>query len=141
MLWWHWLILGLVLLVLELFTPSGFALFIFGVSALIVSALAALGAAGPVWFQWLLFALLIVVLFLTLRKRLSAGLGAIGYGATDSPVGKEIIVSADILVSEIGQGDLSGTSWRIRNVGSQTLKKGARYVVKSRDGLTLEVSA
>lgn len=140
MLWWHWIIFGVVLLVLELFTPSGFVLFIFGLSALILGGLTSLNLAGPLWLQWLLFAAIIVGLFLTLRKRLASGMGAVGYGATDSPIGKEIVVSADIGAGEIGQGELGGTFWRVKNSSASALKKGSRYVVKSRDGLTLEVS-
>lgn len=139
MLWWHWIILGVVLLVLELFTPSGFVLFIFGLSALLVGGLTAIGLSGPLWFQWLLFAVIIVALFATLKKRLSGGMGAVGYGSTDSPVAKEITISADIPAGEIGQGELGGTYWRVRNTGAAMLKKGARYVVKNRDGLTLEI--
>ena len=46
MIWWMWVLLGVVLLVVEMVTPGGlFALF-FGVSALLVAGMAALGL-GP----------------------------------------------------------------------------------------------
>ena len=45
-LWWHWLVLGLVLLAAELASAGGFYIIFFGVGALVVGVLAALGAAG-----------------------------------------------------------------------------------------------
>ena len=42
-LWWHWLVLGLVFLVGELVTPGGFYLIFFGLAAVIVGTLAFLG--------------------------------------------------------------------------------------------------
>jgi len=55
MYWWLWLVAGLVLLGLEVLTPGGFYVLFFGIGALVVGTLVGLGAAGPVWFQWLLF--------------------------------------------------------------------------------------
>ena len=49
LLWWHWLVIGLLLVLVELATPGGFFVIFFGVSAIIVGALAGFGLAGPVW--------------------------------------------------------------------------------------------
>ena len=48
-LWWHWLVLGLLLVVVELVSAGGFYIIFFGVGALIVGLLSASGAAGPGW--------------------------------------------------------------------------------------------
>ena len=46
MIWWYWLVLGLVLLGLELATPGGLLALFFGIGALLVGVLALLGIAG-----------------------------------------------------------------------------------------------
>ena len=69
LLWWHWLVIGLLLVLVELATPGGFFVIFFGVSAIIVGALAGFGLAGPVWTQLLMFSVLSIislVLFLSL---------------------------------------------------------------------------
>ena len=53
MTWWAWMLLGVALLAVEVATPGGlFALF-FGVGAIVVAPLAALGV--PEAGQWLAF--------------------------------------------------------------------------------------
>jgi membrane protein implicated in regulation of membrane protease activity len=68
--WWLWVILGFLMMVAELLTPGGFYLLFFGVGAVIVGSLDALGWAGPAWTQWLLFSLLSVVCLLVFRRPL-----------------------------------------------------------------------
>ena len=61
------ILVGLGLLAVEVAMPGGIILLFFGVSAMIVGVLVALGLGGPPWFQVLLFSLLSVVSLLTLR--------------------------------------------------------------------------
>ena len=62
MLWWHWLVVGLLLMLGELVTPGGFYIIFFGIGAVLVGLLASVGAAGPTWTQVLLFSLFSVAL-------------------------------------------------------------------------------
>src|SRR5947207_3363813 len=48
-LWWHWLVLGLLLAVAELATAGGFYLLFFGIGALLVGGLAGLGLVTEAW--------------------------------------------------------------------------------------------
>ena len=67
MLWWYWMLVGLVLLAGEMLIPGGlFALF-FGLAALLIGILVGMGVGGPNWLQWLLFALLSIVSLLLFR--------------------------------------------------------------------------
>ena len=50
-LWWHWLVLGLLLVLAELAASGGFYIIFFGIGALVVGLLASAGLAGPVWMQ------------------------------------------------------------------------------------------
>ena len=47
MAWWLWLLLGLVLAALELASTGGFYLIFFGVSAMFIGLMGAIGLAGP----------------------------------------------------------------------------------------------
>ena len=67
MTWWIWILVGLALLAVEIAIPGGIIMLFFGVSAMIVGVLVALGVGGPLWFQVLLFSVLSVVSLLTLR--------------------------------------------------------------------------
>ena len=53
--WWMWVVGGLVLFILEVWTPTGFFLTFFGIGAILVGALARIGAVESDWMQWLLF--------------------------------------------------------------------------------------
>src|SRR5262245_45212300 len=69
-LWWHWLVLGLVLVVAELTTVGGFYIIFFGIGALVVGLLAAFDAGGSLPTQVLLFSLISVVSLVLFRRRL-----------------------------------------------------------------------
>lgn len=92
MLWWYWMVLGLVLMGLELATPGGFYLLFFGLSALIVGAAGGLGFAGPDWMQWLLFSVLAVVSLILFRGSLHRAMKkSAPVGEIDSLVGQHVV--------------------------------------------------
>lgn len=69
MIWWGWMILGVVLLSAELFAVDAqFYLVFLGVSAALVGVAATLGIALPEWGQWLMFASLSLFFFFTFRR-------------------------------------------------------------------------
>ena len=68
MVWWNWLLLGLVLLAAEMATPGGFYILFFGLAALIVGALAGLEWLNTAWLQWLLFSVLSMISLFLFRN-------------------------------------------------------------------------
>ena len=143
MTWWHWLVVGLVLIALEMAASGGFYVIFFGVAALAIAALQVMDVAGPVWFQLLLFSTLsIVSLFLfrgPLLRRLQ--LGEAGRDDYDTLVGEVGLVQDPIPAGGIGRIELRGSTWTARNVGAMGLERGRRCVVVRRDRLTLFVQA
>jgi membrane protein implicated in regulation of membrane protease activity len=136
MAWWLWAIVGIALLVLEMVTPGGlFALF-FGVAALVVGALEALGVAGPAWLQWLLFAALSVVLVTVVRRRMRGALAPKG-GPIDTMVGETATLLDDLSPQGVGRVELRGSSWQARSTAGTLLARGARCRVERVEGLTL----
>ncbi|MFC3902504.1 hypothetical protein SAMN05421749_103256 [Acinetobacter marinus] len=67
---WHWLIFGLILMVLEIFIPS-FTIFWFGLAAVVISALVWLIPTLPVAAQiliWVVLSTVIMVLWFKFAK-------------------------------------------------------------------------
>jgi inner membrane protein len=139
-LWWHWLVLGLVLAVAEMAAAGGFYIIFFGIGALIVGALAAFGLAGPIWMQILLFAGLSVAGLMLFRGRLLKSVQPDPQApSVDALVGEVAIASEDVAAGSVGQVELRGTVWSARNETGVSLARGARCRVTRVDGLMLYV--
>lgn len=141
MLWWHWILLGLLLAGIELLTPGGFFVVFFGVGALAVGGLALAGAAGPPWVQWLLFSALSVGALALLRKPLLARVRTGPDGDRDSLAGELAVPLEGIPPGAVGRAELRGSSWSARNAGTTDLVKGQRCVVVRVEGLMLLIRA
>jgi membrane protein implicated in regulation of membrane protease activity len=140
MLWWHWLVLGLVLALAEMATTGGFYLIFFGLGALLVGLLAAFAVAGPIPVQFLLFSVLSVASLLLFRSRLLRAMQREPQSpAIDTLIG-EIGSAVDPLTpGQVGRVELRGTVWSARNAATVVLAAGARCRVVSVDGLLLHV--
>lgn len=140
LLWWHWLVLGLLLVLAELATPGGFFVIFFGVSALIVGAMAGLGIGGPMWIQLLMFSVLSIVSLVLFRSRL---LKAIQHDPqrppVDSLVGEIGHVEGDISPGAIGKIEVHGSTWSARNSSEASLARGTRCRVVRVKGLMLDI--
>ena len=139
-LWWHWLVLGLLLAGAELATPGGFYLIFFGLAAIAVGLLAAVGLAGPLPLQIVLFAVLALVSLALFRSRLLKWLQANPQSRdVDSLIGEIAVASEDIAAGAIGKVELRGSAWSARNGSSVALKRGTRTRVLRVDGLLLTI--
>jgi membrane protein implicated in regulation of membrane protease activity len=143
MTWWIWVLAGLALFGLEALVPGGIIMVFFGVAALLVGVLVAVGMGGPLWFQWLLFSVVSVVSLLTLRgpilRRMNAS--AEGTETIDSLLGQQALAMEDLAPGAVGKAELRGTSWTAENVGDRTLTRGQHGIVERVEGLKLFVRA
>jgi len=137
--WWIWILLGLLLVLAELVTPGGFYFMFFGIGAVVVGVLAGFGAAGPLWFQFILFSILSLVTLWLFREKLLQLTEGVAVQNVDSLIGETAVASDQIAVNGIGKAEMRGTSWSARNVGDQPLKRGERAKVERVEGLTLIV--
>ena len=137
--WWLWLAGGLVLVVAELATPSGFFIIFFGIGALAVGVLSALGAVESIWLQGLLFSVLSVASLLVFRGRLQATFQAPPAPSLDSFVGVLAVVRENLGPGSVGRVEVRGASWSARNTSDATLTAGQRARVAGIDGLLLTV--
>ena len=149
-LWWHWLVLGFLLIVGEIATPGGFYIIFFGIAAVIVGLLAAAGASweGSAWassvsavsIQILLFSVLSVGLLLLFRNRLLQRMAINPQApAIDTLVGEVGTAAETLRPGAVGKVHLRGTSWSARNTSDAVLAFGERCRVVGVNGLMLHV--
>ena len=143
MIWWYWMLVGLVLLGVEMATPGGFYILFFGLAALIVGSLTGLGFAQAEWLQWLLFSGLAILSLLVFRGPLSAWIKTQDKGmpTVDSMMGESAIPIEDLAPGGTGKAELRGTTWTAHNAGAALLKKNQRCKVERVEGLTLWITA
>jgi inner membrane protein len=146
MLWWHWSILGLVLIGMEILTLGGlgnFYFLFFGVAALMVSLLTGLGLIETDWLQWLFFVIFGVISLFTLKSTVQ-GTGLLR-GKNDIPVDSMVGEFATVLDNlegqRIGRVELHGSTWTARNAGTSTIGKGSQAKVIRVEGLTLWIQS
>jgi membrane protein implicated in regulation of membrane protease activity len=140
--WWMWVVGGLVLFILEVWTPTGFFLTFLGIGAILVGALARIGAVESDWMQWLLFSMLSVAAVVTLRRPLRERLlSKDNTSKIEGLIGEVVMPTQDIGGGAFGQAECRGTSWSARNVQETPLARGQRCRVDRVEGLTLYIRA
>ena len=133
-----WLAAGLVLLLIELATPSGFFVMFFGLGAMTVGVLQALGLLTAAVPQWFMFTALSVIYLLLFRGRMQRGIDR-PPANIDTLVGELAIPRERILPGHVGRVDLRGALWNARNDAAHLLEPGQRCRVTAVDGLTIYV--
>ncbi len=139
-LWWHWLVLGLLLVLAELATAGGFYVIFFGIAALTVGVLAGFGLAGPLWVQLLMFSILSVATLALFRSRLLTWVQHDPQRPEiDTLVGEIGVASEELIPGTVGRVEVRGTAWTGRNTTAAAVSRGTRIRVVRVDGLTLEI--
>jgi membrane protein implicated in regulation of membrane protease activity len=142
MVWYHWLLLGVVLIALEMAASGGFYIIFFGVAAVIIALLSLAGLSGPLWFEVLLFSVLSVASLLFFRNPIMRRLNLEGGAADlDTLTGQTCSVLEPMPPGGNGRVELRGTTWSARNLGTTPLSNGARCTVIRSERLTLLVKA
>jgi membrane protein implicated in regulation of membrane protease activity len=139
-LWWHWLVLGLLLVAGEIATPGGFYLVFFGLGAIVVGLLDSAGVGGPVAFQILAFSVISVASLLLFRARLLRAMqGNPQAPAIDTLVGEVGTAGEALAPDAIGKIELRGTTWTAHNASETAIAHGARCRVIRVEGLMLHI--
>ena len=133
-----WLAGGLVLLAVELATPSGFFVMFFGLGALTVGVLQGLGILESALTQWFVFTALSVIYLLLFRGRMQKGFDR-PPANIDTLIGELAVPRERILPGQVGRVDLRGAVFSARNDASDFIEAGQRCRVTAVDGLTVYV--
>lgn len=140
-LWWHWLVLGFVLVLGEMATPGGFYLIFFGLGAVVVGLLAGMGWAGSTVTQVLGFSILSVGSLALFRARLLRWMQTDPQAPPiDTLVGEIATATEGLAPGAVGKVELRGTTWSARNASADPIDTGARCRVGRVEGLMLYVS-
>jgi membrane protein implicated in regulation of membrane protease activity len=139
MAWWLWLAVGLLLVIVEAVTPSGFFILFFGLGALTVGVLTVAGLISALAWQGLLFTVLSVVYLLVFRGRLLARVHVPPPPTVDSLVGVLAVVGERLAPGVVGRVEVRGAAWSARNMSAVTIEAGQRCRVVAVDGLLLAV--
>jgi membrane protein implicated in regulation of membrane protease activity len=139
--WWHWLALGLILVVLELASAGGFYVIFFGVAAIAIAMLHVVDLAGPAWMQLVLFSVLSVGSLLAFRNPFLRWMKLDKPGVdVDTLVGDLAVPLEEIAARAVGRAELRGTVWSARNGTATTLARGQRCRVLSVDRLLIVIA-
>jgi membrane protein implicated in regulation of membrane protease activity len=140
MLWWHWIVLGLLLAVAEIAAAGGFYVIFFGIGALVVGALSAFDLAGPLWMQIVLFSMVSLLGLALFRGRLLRMFQSQPQSpAIDTLVGEIGTAAEELAPGAVGKIELRGTSWSAKNSSANAVAPGQRIRVVRVDGLTLHI--
>lgn len=138
--WWHWIVFGLFLALLEVISAGGFYLIFFGVAALLVGLIDYLGFGGPLSAQILLFSVVSVVSLVLFRDRLVRRVQLSPQAPPiDELVGEPAVALVELVPNGVGKVELRGTTWSARTTSGVIIAPGARCRVTRVDGLLLYV--
>jgi membrane protein implicated in regulation of membrane protease activity len=141
MLWWQWIILGVILLGSEMVVDAEFYLVFIGAAAIAVGLVGLAPLAIPSWGQWLLFSVLAIVGMMSFRSyfhtKIRGNLPDMNAGLD----GEQVTVLELIGPGEQGAVESRGTRWMAKNVGETPLEANSRARVESSSGVTLNVIA
>jgi membrane protein implicated in regulation of membrane protease activity len=141
MAWWIWVIIGAALLAAEAIIATDFYLVFLGIAGIAVGLLTLFGLDLPDWGQFLLFALIAVILLVLYQRRWKPRLDV-----QDREIGPELVgevgtARTDISSGARGRVDLRGATWEAINDGDSVIEAGSRCEVLRAEGLTLRVRA
>jgi membrane protein implicated in regulation of membrane protease activity len=137
--WWIWVAGGMLLVVLELVTPTGFFIVFFGLGAITVGVLTEFALLTSWWLQWLFFSAFSLAYLLLFRGRLQSRFENPPSSTVDSLIGVLAVAREALPPGVVGRVEVRGAAWSARNTSAVTLEAGQRCRVVSVDGLTLAV--
>lgn len=137
-----WILLGFVLIGVEIFALNMILVF-FGVGALVVAALTALGLIDSLAIQLLVFAAVSLCVLFTLRRRFRAIFSGTtqrgGGGADDTGLaGRHATVTSEFS-NGCGEVELGGTGWKAICESGASFKVGDTVRVTGSKGINLLV--
>jgi len=139
MIWWQWLVFGLLLLGAEMVVDAQFYLIFLGGSAVIVGLLGTTPLVLPIWAQWVLFSLIAIVNLLVVRSRVYLKSRGDIPDRSEGVAGETVIAEEEIAPGAQGSATLRGSVWQVQNAGKEPIAAGSRAIVENSSGLVLSI--
>jgi membrane protein implicated in regulation of membrane protease activity len=137
---YYWILLGVVLIVLEIFTP-GFFLFLTGIAAIVTGGLSYLFPT-VIWLQWAFFVVLTVLALVFLRGVLLNKVQPTESknSNVDGLIGKKALVIRTIEPESLkGQVRIEGEIWLAQTTDGSVISEQEEVVVQGVSGTKLIV--
>ena len=137
---YYWFILGVVLMIMELFTP-GFFLLLTGIAACLTGVIAYF-VPGMLWLQWIVFGLSTILALVFLRKYILNRIEPINTAKSNvgGLVGKTAMVVNEIQPDSLkGQVKIGGEVWIAKSVDGKPIEIKKEVIVESVSGTKLIV--
>lgn len=141
MIWWQWIMLGVILLGSEMIVDAEFYLVFLGAAAVLVGIIGLAPLTIPWWAQWLLFSAFAIIGMISFRSYFHTKLRGHFPDMETGLSGEQVTVLE--LIAPGGQGavETRGTRWVAKNVGESPLEPNSHARVESSTGVTLNVIA
>ena len=142
MVWWGWMVIGMLLLGAELFIiEADFFLVFLGAAAILTGLLGLAVPAVPEWGQWLVFAALALISMLFFRKRVYRLLRREVPDMANDMLLEQLQLPVGLPIDGTCRVELRGSTWTARNVGTEPIPPGVKVRIVGVDGITLRVEA
>lgn len=140
MLWWQWVIGGLLLLGAELgFVVADFYLVFIGLSAALVGVVLLIGVPLSVSIQWMLFALIAILSLVLFRTNVYRYFRHPAQPVVLHLLGEVVTLPVECQPFSTISVEVKGAYWPIRHREPELLPAGTQVKVVELDGLTLVV--
>lgn len=133
-----WALVGLVLLIAELFTPSFFIIF-FGIGGIIVAVSSYIGLTPSHSSQLLAFSLSSIVLLVLFRNKIRLRVSSEAPTLSPDFIGQRVRVIKAIPAGEEGQVSYRGSAWIAFSEDDRDIKEGTMVEIIGNDGVRLKV--
>ncbi|MEN7341372.1 MAG: NfeD family protein [Pseudomonadota bacterium] len=142
MVWWGWIVLGLVLMAAELaLVDVAFYLLFIGLAAIATGLVSLAGIPLPGAAEWILFGVLAAVMTVFFRKTVYEKLRGEPIGFEDTVDGRQVSILEDVEAGGETRVEFRGSRWDATNVGAATLKAGDKAIILKARGSRLEIDA
>lgn len=136
-----WYILGIILIVSEIFIP-GLVVIFFGISAILIGLLTSFGILTQISYQFIGWGICSIILVLLLRKFFKSFFPSleIKQKVKDTLVGKSGVVIEEINpLQGTGRIEAEGTNWKAISLNGETILVGKKVIIEKQQDLTLYV--
>jgi len=137
--WWIWVVVGLVLFTVEIMTPGGFFIFFFAVGGVFVGIIMSIVPNISFANQLYLFCFLSVAFLLLFRKPLQRWFQDRSPSDFEEFAGSEVTVIEEIAPAEMGLVEFRGSPWKATHKGTESLPVGSKCKIVEIDKLTIIV--
>ncbi|MEO0574318.1 MAG: NfeD family protein [Pseudomonadota bacterium] len=142
MVWWGWMVIGLLLMCAEMMAvDAAFYLVFLGFAAVIVGFVGMLGIDLPIAGQWILFAGLAATSMVFFRRKVYLKIRGNPIGFSDQVDGRHVTVMEDVAAGGQTRVEFRGSRWDATNVGTAALATGDQAIINKTDGSRLEITA